>query len=192
MVAGTRARSRTSSHDQAGVADHTIVVARALAGVPVADQLHPPIGRLRGGEQRYRDRQHAAHRDAIRADGVVQAFWIEREDGAVLLRERPDKGLLGGMMEVPSTGWTAKGVADPAAEAPVVAAWRRTGRRIEHTFTHFHLELEIWAARLPPAAEVADPRARWVMKHDLGGEALPSVMRKIVAEMCAPGQGPFP
>ena len=35
------------------------------------------------------------------------AFWAVRADGAVLLRRRPEKGLLGGMMEVPSTDWRA-------------------------------------------------------------------------------------
>ena len=33
------------------------------------------------------------------------AFWLQRADGAVLLRRRPEQGLLGGMMEVPSTDW---------------------------------------------------------------------------------------
>jgi A/G-specific adenine glycosylase len=31
------------------------------------------------------------------------AFLVQREDGAVLLRQRPEAGLLGGMLEVPST-----------------------------------------------------------------------------------------
>src|SRR6516164_4008392 len=35
------------------------------------------------------------------------AFWLTREDGAVLLRRRPEKGLLGGMTEIPSTPWRA-------------------------------------------------------------------------------------
>ena len=120
---------------------------------------------------------------AERPRRVGIAFWVEREDGAILLRERPDKGLLGGMMEVPSTGWTAKGSSDPEAEAPIRAAWRRTAGKIEHTFTHFHLELEIWSARVPATTEVSDQAARWVAKGDLDGEALPSVMRKIVAAM---------
>ncbi len=116
-----------------------------------------------------------------RRKGVT--FWVEREDGAVLLRQRPDKGLLGGMMEVPSTEWTSGGSSDPEAEAPFEAAWRRTGRKIEHTFTHFHLELEIWTARVPRSAGIPDQASRWVVKRDLHGEALPSVMRKIVAAM---------
>ncbi len=110
------------------------------------------------------------------------AFWVERADGAVLLRERPDKGLLGGMMEIPSTEWAAS-VARPESQAPLTANWIKTGKRIEHTFTHFHLELDIWSARLPAGADVADPSARWVQRNTLDSEALPSVMRKIVAQM---------
>ena len=111
------------------------------------------------------------------------AFWVDREDGMVLLRERPDKGLLGGMMEIPSTSWTVKGSSRPEAEAPLRAAWRRTDKKIEHTFTHFHLELDIWSACVPVNTEIPNRAARWVMKRDLGSEALPSVMRKIVAAM---------
>ena len=111
------------------------------------------------------------------------AFWVEREDGKVLLRERPDKGLLGGMMEIPSTEWQA-GVGHPEAQAPLSAKWVKTRKRVEHTFTHFHLELEIWSARVPAITEVSDRAVRWVAKRDLAGEALPSVMRKIVAAMC--------
>jgi len=33
------------------------------------------------------------------------AFWIEDATGRVLLRRRPERGLLGGMMEIPSTDW---------------------------------------------------------------------------------------
>ncbi|MGE4251749.1 MAG: A/G-specific adenine glycosylase [Parvibaculaceae bacterium] len=118
-----------------------------------------------------------------RRQGV--AFWVEREDGTVLLRERPDKGLLGGMMEIPSTEWQVA-IDQPALQAPLAAHWVMTGRRVEHTFTHFHLELEIWAARVPANTQVSDRAARWVEKRFLAGEALPSVMRKIVAAMDTP------
>jgi A/G-specific adenine glycosylase len=110
------------------------------------------------------------------------AFWAERADGKVLLRQRPDKGLLGGMMEIPSTGWRER-IDHPESEAPLAATWLKTAKRIEHTFTHFHLELEIWSARVPANMEVGDRAARWVSKSDLDDEALPSVMRKIVAAM---------
>lgn len=107
------------------------------------------------------------------------AFWIERGDGAVLLRRRPDRGLLGGMVEVPSTQWTEKGPADPQAEAPVSAEWKRLRGVVEHTFTHFHLELKVQRARVADARLSDD--FRWVSPGDLHGEALPTVMRKVVA-----------
>jgi A/G-specific adenine glycosylase len=110
------------------------------------------------------------------------AFWVERGDGKVLLRERPDKGLLGGMMEIPSTEWRLR-IDRPESAAPLTAKWIKTEKRIEHTFTHFHLELEIWSAHVPANTEVGDRTARWVSKRDLAGQALPSVMRKIIAAM---------
>lgn len=36
--------------------------------------------------------------------GIV--YWVERSDGNVLLRQRPANGLLGGLMELPSSPWT--------------------------------------------------------------------------------------
>ena len=109
------------------------------------------------------------------------AFWIERTDGAVLLRTRPDKGLLGGMSEIPSTEWSERGVpADPASHAPIGARWTKLPGLVRHTFTHFHLELEIWSA--DPVHGGADvPGSRFVPRRDLHAEALPTVMKKIAA-----------
>jgi A/G-specific adenine glycosylase len=110
------------------------------------------------------------------------AFWIEREDGAVLLRRRPERGLLGGMMEVPSTEWTGLRPRNAEALAPVRASWRKVTGKVEHTFTHFHLELSVLKARLVTGGEVNENGDyRWVPRRDLPSEALPTVMRKVVA-----------
>ncbi|MBM3520345.1 MAG: A/G-specific adenine glycosylase [Alphaproteobacteria bacterium] len=110
------------------------------------------------------------------------AFWIERADGAILLRRRPEKGLLGGMMEVPSTPWTETPGPSPGRQAPVAARWRRVAGGVSHTFTHFTLELAILRARVPRnVALKGDGDFRWVAPKDLAGEALPTLMRKIVA-----------
>ena len=105
-------------------------------------------------------------------------FWLVDGVGRVLLRQRPDRGLLGGMMEIPSSDWTERA---PVAPAPPLwgVDWRPLPGQVSHTFTHFHLKLDIQAGRtdrLAPAA--AD--GRWVAIDALGGEALPSVMRKVV------------
>ena len=110
------------------------------------------------------------------------AFWIERSDGAVLLRRRPEKGLLGGMMEVPSTPWAARLPNDPVCHAPLSADWRQLIGKVEHTFTHFHLELIVWRALALADGELRDDGGyRWVARSALAGEALPAVMRKVVA-----------
>lgn len=107
------------------------------------------------------------------------AFWMVDRDGRLLLRRRPERGLLGGMMELPSTEWRAAPWTEAQAReaAPVSAPWSALPGIVRHTFTHFHLELELWAARVEPAA-VLD--GCWVVLDDLGEQALPSVMRKLV------------
>ncbi len=114
-------------------------------------------------------------------------FWIERQDGAVLLRRRPERGLLGGMTEVPSTQWTEHGAASPEEQAPLNGSWARLNGVVTHTFTHFHMELEIWKLTGEAGAKAPDGDYRWVRKADLAGEALPSVMRKVVASVLGSG-----
>jgi A/G-specific adenine glycosylase len=113
------------------------------------------------------------------------AFVAIRTDGAVLLRERPPKGLLGGMLETPSTPWLEAPQSEAEeAYAPVKGSWQKLPEIVTHTFTHFHLELAVYRAtvrqRATPRA-VADPaRCRWVAQRDLGNAALPTVMRKVL------------
>lgn len=101
--------------------------------------------------------------------------------GRVLLRRRPDKGLLGGMMGLPGTEWSEAGpdAAEIAAAAPFAAAWRDPGLEARHTFTHFHLRLALRVARVP--ARKAGPEERWAPRAALGEEALPTLMRKAAA-----------
>ncbi len=108
--------------------------------------------------------------------GVV--FWLTREDGAILLRRRPDAGLLGGMMEVPSTEWRDApwGPREALPSAPVEAGWRPLPGVVEHGFTHFRLRLELVAARTAGAG----PVGTWCRIESLGGQALPTLSKKVI------------
>lgn len=108
------------------------------------------------------------------------AFWTVRDDGAVLLRKRPPKGLLGGMMEVPSSEWVETGKSRTALlkEAPVKARWTKKPGAVNHTFTHFHLELDLYEAAV---GEDVEADGEWVQPENLGDHALPTVMKKVVA-----------
>ena len=108
------------------------------------------------------------------------AFWTERDDGHILLRRRPQKGLLGGMMEIPSTPWGAK--LPRKVAAPIEAKWTKLKTPVEHTFTHFHLKLDVWKTLTADSSLPDDGDYRWVHKVDLVHEALPSLMRKVVAK----------
>jgi A/G-specific adenine glycosylase len=113
------------------------------------------------------------------------AFVAIRPDGAVLLRKRPESGLLGGMAEVPTTDWTARrdGATDISA-APFPADWRKAGTA-NHVFTHFSLELAVFRA---DCGDVPPPESRywWSDGADLMQEALPTVMKKVI-EVAIPG-----
>jgi A/G-specific adenine glycosylase len=113
-------------------------------------------------------------------------FVAIRPDGAVLLRERPPKGLLGGMLETPSSPWD-KAKPNGASwrdYAPLEADWRKLPGLVEHTFTHFHLELSVYGAMVARDAEpnrAASPeRCCWLHPRRLAGAALPSLMRKVL------------
>jgi A/G-specific adenine glycosylase len=117
------------------------------------------------------------------------AFVVRRADGMVLVRTRPAKGLLGAMTEVPTTEWLQDFAEGDALDgAPRFAssktqkrvAWRKVTGVVRHVFTHFPLELSVYAADVP-ARTPAPSGTRWVALASLSSEALPSVMRKVVA-----------
>lgn len=107
------------------------------------------------------------------------AFWAVREDGAVLIRRRPEKGLLGGMMEFPSTDWTETNWTEESALkfAPgKLQSWRRLSGTVRHTFTHFHLELAVLVGQI----NSQDPGlGTWCPVEKLSDFALPTLMKKI-------------
>ncbi|WP_332055009.1 A/G-specific adenine glycosylase [Reyranella sp.] len=112
------------------------------------------------------------------------AFVLSRKDGAVLLRKRPARGLLGGMDEVPSSDWRegALSVAEALKEAPVPAKWKVLEGGVRHTFTHFHLELAVAHAIATTSglARLA-PGSAWCTIDRMTERALPTVMRKVIA-----------
>jgi A/G-specific adenine glycosylase len=105
------------------------------------------------------------------------AFWLTRPDGAVLLRRRPDKGLLGGMIELPSTEWreTSWDAAEAVAAAPALAEWRALPGSVRHGFTHFRLELAIVAG-----TTAEPPAGLWATPVEFKNHAFPTLTRKLV------------
>jgi A/G-specific adenine glycosylase len=105
------------------------------------------------------------------------AFWLNRPDGAVLLRRRPEKGLLGGMIELPSSEWRAEPWGEEAvAEAPVATEWRALPGTVQHGFTHFRLELALMAGT------IAEPIGGiWARPDQFRDYAFPTLTKKLVS-----------
>lgn len=107
------------------------------------------------------------------------AFVAVDARGAVYLERRPERGLLGGMLQPPLGPWNAHfpGTAEAREQAPFTGAWRKRSGIVRHGFTHFELEMEVYVAtfRALPNGEGA-----WIARDALSTAALPTVMRKVI------------
>ena len=113
-----------------------------------------------------------------------RAYWLRDARGRVLLRRRADKGMLGAMVEVPSSGWS--GGDDTRPRPPVAGVkWKPLKGQVTHTFTHFHLTLDVVAARLERSPRLAE--GFWVPEDELSDQGLPSVMKKVVRTALSEG-----
>ena len=96
--------------------------------------------------------------------------WVaRRRDGAVLLEDRPARGLLGGMPGFPGDGWDGSGLG-----VPMQADWQELGE-VRHTFTHFHLILRVMGAE----TEGQPDRGAFVPLDHFTPAGLPTLMRKV-------------
>ncbi len=118
------------------------------------------------------------------------AFVLLSAGHTILLRNRPPRGLLGGMAEVPTTEWTQdfdEATALVHAPRPQCAPprWRRLPGVVEHVFTHFPLRLSVYRAAIESSTVPAPQGTRWVALSELAHEALPTLMRKVIAHAIA-------
>lgn len=136
----------------------------------------PCIARQRGEQETFPRKQR-------KAEGKLRkgaAFVVLRDDDHILLRTRGEKGLLASMTEVPGSEWSAE-YRDSTASAPIPGLkWRKLVGVVRHVFTHFPLELTVYVARVPKNTRAPAPM-RFVALDGLEHEALPSVMRKVIA-----------
>ncbi|MCK0151436.1 A/G-specific adenine glycosylase [Marivita sp. S6314] len=103
------------------------------------------------------------------------AYIARRIDGAVLLEQRPETGLLGGMLGWPGSDWTDA----PEDAPPIKAEWQTLPAEARHTFTHFHLKLTVKTALVP--MDRTPLRGHFVDADVFDPNDLPTVMRKAYA-----------
>jgi A/G-specific adenine glycosylase len=102
------------------------------------------------------------------------AAYVLTFEGEIALAQRPPRGLLGGMLGLPTSDWGPAALTPSQAltAAPSGTGWRGLGG-IEHVFTHFALTLQVWRG----AAQSRDPAFVWLPAAE-AAQALPSVFRK--------------
>jgi len=98
---------------------------------------------------------------ATRPHRTGDAYWLEH-DGQVLLVRRAKKGLLGGMLALPT-------------EQPIEAEWREAGA-VDHVFTHFALTM-----RLRCAEARERPEGIWWPVERVAEAGLPTLFAKLAA-----------
>ena len=110
--------------------------------------------------------------------------YVLTEGARIALVRRPPKGLLGGMLALPTSTWRAErfSIVEACAAAPAPAAWRDVAE-VEHGFTHFTLTLNVMRAEGDASGVI------WSPLRDLDG--LPSVFLKAArAGLAAPAEMP--
>ncbi|MDO9489723.1 MAG: NUDIX domain-containing protein, partial [Sphingomonadaceae bacterium] len=108
---------------------------------------------------------------AARPTRYGTAWWIEA-DRHVLLVTRPPKGLLGGMVALPTSDFSLE---PDDAVAPVTAAWSRVPEPVRHAFTHFDLVLEVAKAILPARPNL---HGAWHPVSEIGAAGLPTLFKR--------------
>jgi A/G-specific adenine glycosylase len=121
-------------------------------------------GRIGGEPETFPRRAMKAERPHRRG-----AAFLALRDGQVGLVRRPPRGLLGGMLALPTSAWERQ---VPTLEPPFAADWRPSGE-VEHVFTHFSLSLTVLKAEAP----AGDHGLIWT-RLDEAVDGLPSVFLK--------------
>ncbi len=107
-------------------------------------------------------------------------FLVADPAGRLLLRRRPDSGLLGGMLEVPGTPWReeAWGAAEALGQAPLPGLdWTVLNGEAVHGFTHFELRMALWRASVP-AMPAPEGFAWW--EPAAARAAMPTAMKRLL------------
>jgi A/G-specific adenine glycosylase len=108
------------------------------------------------------------------------AFVALDRHGAVYLVRRPENGLLGGMLQPPLGAWgeVFPELSVAIETAPFAGSWSKRPGFVNHGFTHFELELEVYVANFHARP---NGEGMWYAPNELKGAALPTVMRKVIS-----------
>ena len=105
-----------------------------------------------------------------------EVYWIENEIGQVLFHKRPEKGLLAGMLALPTSSWEVKGKTIVPLELSKTCQIKDLNQIINHVFTHFDLTLKLKTAQISEDS-IVPPDYIW-LDLDSVEQKLPTVFKK--------------
>ncbi|MDX1737738.1 MAG: A/G-specific adenine glycosylase [Alphaproteobacteria bacterium] len=116
---------------------------------------------------------------------IGNCIYLTTQDGYTLLERRPEKGLLGKMPGLAGGDWTTDN--EPKPEYPLALAGLIDSAQglnhlgeIKHTFTHFHLFLNVFEIEIPNLTEIPD-NYYWVESQTIKEAGLPTVFKKALS-----------
>ena len=105
-----------------------------------------------------------------------EVYWIENDQKQVLFQKRPDKGLLAGMVGLPTSSWGVKGHNTKIPECLGTVVFDDIKTPINHVFTHFDLTLNLKKSNVSKDLDVAEGFF-WSEPADMENK-LPTVFKK--------------
>ena len=105
-----------------------------------------------------------------------KAYIISRPDGRLVMCRRPEKGLLGGMLSFPSSGWDHSDEIDSSLSEFMAGRYHKTPALVKHVFTHFTAHIQIYHLQLDSSDRPLPEGFFWSEDNP---EDWPKLMQKI-------------
>lgn len=114
---------------------------------------------------------------------IGDVYWIETTKGEILIEKRSTNRMLGGMMALPGTDWD-KNNAESMGSSDI-SLFKPDKKpsligEVRHSFTHFHLILNVHKARVPIKNLILKENQRLICIKDIDELGFPSLYKKVV------------
>ncbi len=108
----------------------------------------------------------------------TRAYVVVNEKNEILVRIRPNKGMLASMLEVPNDAWVKnKKLLIIDQDIKQIKTKLKSKGFFEYSFSHFDLETEIFYGNIKKARL---SNGNWIKKSTYSNSRMPTIMKKIV------------
>lgn len=114
-------------------------------------------------------------------------LFVQNDTGDVLIRQRPDQGLLAGLWEFPMVAFNHpnESISDVLEKQDVLLSLENTGIQFTHTFTHIKWHMDIYKARTFDRELQESFGGYWVNQEDLDQYPFPVSHQKVIQKLRA-------